>query len=232
MKNCRKGFSTEPSDREKMMRGAFLALRLRTWFGLPRTKPRFAWYRQFTLCSFSTSAQPDPGLSLKKCSYRLSVNESRQPQYRSSSPHCERRWNCEKLATCRSTTMSGLRRSAKSGHRPRPMVPQTVGRRLTASARPGSVLKSLATKVVRPKNQSNGLDAPCNNCVLAECHCPIVPDVAPKIASNGGPKSFRKEPSVQISLRSLSQHIPPRIRQPVVLAFKGLSYRQPPPSAL
>jgi hypothetical protein len=33
-------------------------------------------------------------------------------------------------------------------------------RRLTASARPGSLVKSLATKVVRPKNQSNGLDVP------------------------------------------------------------------------
>ena len=63
MKNCRKGFSTEPSDREKMTRGRVPCVVLAYLVRMPRTKPRFAWPRQFTLCSFSTSAQPDPGPS-------------------------------------------------------------------------------------------------------------------------------------------------------------------------
>jgi len=106
-------------------------------------------------------------------------------------------------------------------------------RRLTASARPGCVVKPLATKVVRPKNRSNGLDVPLEIATTVSLPNVIVLlSVPPKVARNGGPKSFRKEPSVQISLRSLSRHIPPRIRQPVVLASKGLNYRQPPPSAL
>jgi hypothetical protein len=63
MKTCRKGFSTEPSDREKMMRGRVSCVAPAYLVRVPRTKPHFAWYRQLTLCSFSTSAQPDPGLS-------------------------------------------------------------------------------------------------------------------------------------------------------------------------
>jgi hypothetical protein len=156
------------------------------------------------------------GSALKKCSCRLSVNESCQPPYRSSPPHCERRWNRERLAICRSkrppelwVSRSGRFRARISRGRGklRSMLNQYVGssrecekqasiqangspgrrrkqglaqnrmlvrdldpeqtsgqrldrRRLTASARPGSVVKSLATKVVRPKNQSKGLDVP------------------------------------------------------------------------
>jgi DNA-directed RNA polymerase specialized sigma24 family protein len=46
-----------------MTRGRVSCVALAYLVRMARTKPRFAWYRQFTLCGFFTSAQPDPGLS-------------------------------------------------------------------------------------------------------------------------------------------------------------------------